>query len=55
MAKIENNIRGYVIYSEKEKADMIAEQAIFVRRAIEEEWAKWESLNDEIVAIHEQT
>ena len=55
MAKIESNIRGYVIYSEKQKADMIAEQAIFVRRAIEEEWAKWESLNDEIVAIHEQT
>lgn len=49
MDRIASRIRNAMIYSEREIENMIAEQAIFIRRAVENEWAEWESRN-EIVA-----
>lgn len=42
LAKAESHIRSGRIYSEKEIKDMVAEQAIFIKRDIENEWAEWE-------------
>ena len=52
MDRIASRIRNAMIYSEKEIENMIAEQAIFIRRDVENEWAEWESKN-EIVASYD--